>query len=499
MSTAYSQEVAFMKQVATLRCSVQDLQDEQQQQSLWLERIEQVLAAVQIPADGLTQRHPQQHALQQLKSIAQQNIQQWQQAKQDLEPVLALTRWFEDKAILLVFGKFNAGKSSFCNFVAQRFAFHQYSVRHFTLEQGALRFHEGPFQEGSTETTAHIQGVILADKLVLIDTPGLHSVTADNADLTQQFIESADGVLWLTSSTSPGQTQELAELSQELGRGKPLLPIITRSDYLDERVVDNAILKVLCNKSAENRYLQETDVWQRAQDSLRQNELFDDLVQTPLSISVYYARQHEQAERDLQQAGLYRLYDGLLALIEPIMAYQSRKTVTIEQHYLQEQVKPAVALFMQRLDDLQAQLQQEQQAIPELTHEMVTALWQQTMAIMPSLLDRYTDRAHGAELLCQGVQQVLADQLLSYLETHLFMYCLDLEEVFEPPHFVWPTLNLQAEYYEQSYLTLEKGVLEQLEAYARVVSLQVQSNLDQPLLALRQLQASLDTQMVCLA
>src|SRR5690554_5597732 len=105
-------------------------------------------------------------------------------------------------------------------------------------------------------------------------------MTTENAELTQLFIESADGVLWLSSSTSPGQTQELAELAQELRRGKALLPIITRSDYLDEVVVGMEIKKQLCNKSEQNRAEQETDVWLRAQDKLQQMQLDARLVQS---------------------------------------------------------------------------------------------------------------------------------------------------------------------------------------------------------------------------
>nr|WP_187630813.1 hypothetical protein [Paraburkholderia sp. UCT31] len=41
-------------------------------------------------------------------------------------------------------------------------------------------------------------------------------MTPDNAALTRRFTDSADGVLWLTSSTLPGQVQELDELVREL-------------------------------------------------------------------------------------------------------------------------------------------------------------------------------------------------------------------------------------------------------------------------------------------
>src|SRR3546814_16525586 len=106
----------------------------------------------------------------------------------------------------------------------------------------------------------------IGDRLVLLETPGLHSLTAENAELTLRLADSADAVLWLSSSTSPGQVQELDELARELRRRKPLLPVITRSDIFEEDEIDGEICKVLRNKTDENRLLKECDVGVRAQN-----------------------------------------------------------------------------------------------------------------------------------------------------------------------------------------------------------------------------------------
>ncbi|MFX9038805.1 hypothetical protein ABTN43_19465, partial [Acinetobacter baumannii] len=87
----------------------------------------------------------------------------------------------------------------------------------------------------------------------------------ENAALTQKFIDSADGVLWLSSATSPGQVQELDALGRELKRHKPLFPVITRSDFVEEDEIDGELCAVLCNKNSEQRALQESDVLMRAQ------------------------------------------------------------------------------------------------------------------------------------------------------------------------------------------------------------------------------------------
>lgn len=244
-------------------------------------------------------------------------------------------------------------------------------------------------QEGSTETTAHIQGVILNNRLVLIDTPGLHSITSENAALTQQFLESADGILWLSSSTSPGQVQELEDLAQEIRRRKPLLPVITRSDFIDEVFVDNDIKKVLCNKSAENRTLQEQDVLQRAQDKLISLDMDADLVQPPISISVYYARQHGLTDEALSDAGLYNLYQALLNLSEPVVSYKERKPLEVFMHYLEEVVLRDIDSLVEEINQLKALYQTETEQLATSVEAIKTAIWQNTLSKLPTLMDKY--------------------------------------------------------------------------------------------------------------
>jgi hypothetical protein len=148
-----------------------------------------------------------------INTLLRDSVHAWMQQWSSLEAAQHLADYFDDQALLLVFGKFNAGKSSFCNFLAERFAAHNRNVQYFHVDAGRVVDTSEPFTEGATETTSRLQGVRLGAKLVLLDTPGLHSVTPQNAALTQRFTDSADGVLWLTSSTSPGQVQELDELA----------------------------------------------------------------------------------------------------------------------------------------------------------------------------------------------------------------------------------------------------------------------------------------------
>lgn len=389
--SAFDQEAQFIAALEQLDLHHQDIATPLANLSQYLTDIKQYIDQSQLDVERLAPSHPLATQVTQYLSESKACLPVWQQARDDLQPALNLADAFADKVMLLVFGKFNAGKSSFCNLIADRFKHHQKTVQAFTVDAGALRYHDEAFKSGNTETTVEIQGVILADRLVLIDTPGLHSVNVENADLTQQFLESADGILWLSSSTSPGQVQELEELAQELRRRKPLVPIITRSDFLDEDIVDNAIVKILCNKSPENRQLQQEDVLLRAQDKLRSLEMDPQLVRPAISVSVHSAREHGLDDDALRNAGIYEVYQGILQLIEAIVDYKSRKPLEIMRHYTDEVVLTDLRRFAEEIQQLNGALEQHHDDLSLTIEAIKTQCWETTMADLPQLLDQYID------------------------------------------------------------------------------------------------------------
>ena len=170
------------------------------------------------PATGVSQRHDAAKLVHELKSAINGAIRQWTEMLAAAAPVRGLSEKYEDRAILLVFGKVNSGKSTFVNLLVDELQRVGAGARGFALEAGEEIDVAVQFAVGATETTARIQGVEVDDRLVLLDSPGLHSVTEENHDLTKLFTDSADAVLWLTPSTSPGQVQELRDLTEELNR-----------------------------------------------------------------------------------------------------------------------------------------------------------------------------------------------------------------------------------------------------------------------------------------
>ena len=271
-----------------------------------------------------------------LKQSVKVNLKSWNDALEDSLPMKALSEQFTDRIILLVFGKVNAGKSSFCNFLAEQFPADQ--VKRFCFNKGKVQYFESneKFAEGVTETTATIQGVELGNNLVLLDSPGLHSVNDENGDLTRQYTDCADAVLWLSPSTSPGQVQELQDLKDELEKKKPLQPVITRSDEIIEEDwcdIKNDIITSLKNKTESNRKLQEGDVLGRVKQLG-----FNKLVKECVSISVHAYNESDKKQTDLQQAGLYKLFERLVVIIDEAKSYKVKKASQQVINFLNNQV-----------------------------------------------------------------------------------------------------------------------------------------------------------------
>ena len=388
----------------------------------WLSDLAQALAAHRIDVpESLRDTHALAQQADQLNALLTTSAQAWERQWDDLAPARQLAQAFEDRVMLLVFGKFNAGKSSLCNFLAGRFAAQGAAVQYFHLEAGRIVETAAPLQEGAVETTARLQGVCLGANLVLLDTPGLHSVTPENAALTQRFTDSADAVLWLTSSTSPGQVQELDELARELHRGKPLLPVVTRSDVIEEDEVDGEIVKQLRNKSPANRSLQESDVQARGRAKLAQMGVEDGLLLPPVSVSIHMAREgaRDNTAQALDDSGFAQFCTALLGIVDPARAYKQRKPAEVMLHHLEENVLDAIESHVQPvLDEMASTLSQERAVLQERAPRVVQAVRRHVLPELPVLLERYVPVVDVCGL-CEELGALLDGALVAQVREHL--------------------------------------------------------------------------------
>jgi predicted GTPase len=401
-------EQRFMAMTDAFDFSDVDVQPWMTSMNQWLAGLVQALHGDQFSGDGLSPHGALARQAVHINARVEDGERYWKQQWSELGHARSLTQIFDNKVILLVFGKFNAGKSSLCNFLAERFCLHGRSVQYFHLADGRIEEVAEDFQEGATETTTRLQGVCLGGRLVLLDTPGLHSVTDENAALAQRFLESADAVLWLTSSTSPGQVQELGELAQEMRRAKPLVPIVTRSDVIEEDEVDGELVRVLRNKSDANRSVQENDVQARAEEKLRSMNVDPSLLKVPVSVSVHVARTQGQTENALTEAGFERLYDALLQLVGPALAYKQRKPGEILLHYLEEKVLGYLCTtIMPELTGLRRVLSVEKEALESRRTRIVQSAWRDVVPELPQVLESHAPR-RDVKAVCIEVARIVA-------------------------------------------------------------------------------------------
>jgi len=325
----------------------------------------------------------------------------------------------QDKLIMLIFGKVNSGKSSFSNYLVNlcQDALEKEQAHYFYFKEGKKCKMDTAFKEGSVETTAQIQGVEIGN-LLLLDSPGLHSVTEENGALTQKYSDSADLILWMTGSNSPGQTQELEELKSELNKGKVLFPVITKSDRSDEDeiVVDGhaEIVQVLLMKDKLIQEKQQEDVYQRSLNKLSELEkpLNSGQLKKPVSISTRYAKEKSGEKNILETAGIDALFGGLNSV------YQ--EAITYKKDNIQQQVKHYTQDMQQHLSDntllpfiaLETALQQHTQKVEQQLSFISENIIHQVSFRIPNIVAQYKETQN-----IQAIDQAIVAEIEKHRNT----------------------------------------------------------------------------------
>ncbi|MDW1821577.1 GTPase [Vibrio sp. Vb1018] len=352
-----------------------------------------------------------------LKNSVESSIRSWDIKLEESLPMKALSDEYTDRIILLVYGKVNAGKSSFCNFLAKQFSNDQ--IKYFVFKNGSVNYFEGEFSEGVTETTAQIQGVELGNNLVLLDSPGLHSVVDENGDLTRRFTDSADAVLWLSPSSSPGQVQELEELRVELEKLKPLQPVLTRSDEIEEDYCEEIddIIGILKNKSKSRRKAQENDVFQRVNDLNLKVE-----VSQPISISVHAYEKYRDIDNAMKESGLEKLLVRLVEIVEEAKDYKVNKANKQVVNFLEHSVLgPLNENVVPIIDDL---IQQTNKAISSLKSKqesMTATIVSNVICEVPLIVEKHV-ATNNKSAISNDINSVIEFQVNQALEQSLSQY-----------------------------------------------------------------------------
>lgn len=422
------QEKAFIEALKGFEYLTRRVEEDEAKLNAWKSRL--IAALDQQPSLGkLNRKGELARQAEGVREVVRRCIQGWSAAWERNQPSAQLAQTFGDKAVILVFGKVNAGKSSFCNFIAQRFVANGEAIQYFHLHDQALVDRDEPFAEGETETTSQIQGIRLGEKLILVDTPGLGSVTKENGELTELYTDSADAVLWLSSSTAPGQVQELQNLQGELQRSKPLLPVITKSDFMDEDEIpgQDELVKVRRNKTPANRTKQEEDVWTRAGQQLQASGLSQDLLKPVVSVSVRCAREAGLDEPALQAAGFERLFQQLQGIAEEARVYKERKATQLVLSHLQNHVLDSLRReVLPRLDDLRGSTVKAVKVLKVRGEQIATLVLNDVLLKVGDLLETHK-QSQDVQALTRDVNALCATTIEQHLSRELKDYVDELK------------------------------------------------------------------------
>ena len=267
-------------------------------------------------------------------------------------------------------------------------------------------------------------------RLVFLDSPGLHSVTDKNGELTRRFTDSADAVLWLTPSTSPGQVQELDDLRIELKSQKPLLPVLTRSDETEEDVDEHdELVQTLINKSTEKRTGQEEDVAQRAAEKLDSEGDSKALLKAPVSISVHAFKSSAGSAEDFAESGLGRLVEQLVPLLDESLQYKAQKATQQVLNFLDGVVRKQLAeTILPEVAVLQSEAQKAKESLSHRQRLITSQVVSEVCVAIPMLVERHKAN-RDEKALARDLNRQIEQALNTTLQQELAEFTRGLERV----------------------------------------------------------------------
>lgn len=294
--------------------------------------IEHISQALQGARQRLSDRHPLQQQLLSFIDVMEATRTEWNRKVAGREKGVRFRAGFEDSLLVFVNGKVKSGKSSLGNYMAWGNTDPHDALKAGLSAEGAPRFFSQArtqmaggdadneavlrreFRVGAIEATSSIQGFSLPG-LTWVDSPGMHSQSADNERLAREYVEHADLILYTMKSDAPGRESDLAEIRLLLRKGKRLLLLLTGSDDLEEEMDGDgeSLVQVVVMKDQARRAQQRDYVFSALRQSFTEEELLDVSI---VSISARYAQLHAGDEAAFRDSGMGELCDTLFAICQ---------------------------------------------------------------------------------------------------------------------------------------------------------------------------------------
>ena len=313
------------------------------QQAALITQMQSVIDSTATLAKNANKNDPIQAILQENVLQITQRLTEWQQQVASYQAQLALRSGIDDSLLVFVCGKVKAGKSALGNYVVSGCTeptpaditqlqalgiepqFFNYETNtEFTQAENLAQ----GFRVGQAETTASIQGVHIPG-LSFIDSPGLHSVTDKNGELTQKYVEAADLILYPMNSAQPARASDLAELQALVTKGKRILLLLTQSDTYSFAVIDGHCQKQLVMKACEDQHKQQAYLKQQFAQMLDQHNLHAPAPSVS-SVSVRYAELQGNSDEAMTASGMADFFSVLNNTLDS-EAISLKKNAPIQQ------------------------------------------------------------------------------------------------------------------------------------------------------------------------
>ncbi len=289
-----------------------------------------ISAHLQTAQNGISNGNPLQAQLNEFVSSMGETQREWDSKVAGRDRYVEFRQGFEDSLLVFVGGKVKSGKSSLGNFMAWGHTDPTPELKHDTAEhlRPTYKSHERvdvsggdqqneaqnrkEFRVGATEATSSIQSFTLPG-LTWVDSPGLHSMKAENGQLARDYLDHADLILYTMSSDAPGRASDIDEVRDLFRKNKRVIVLLTGSDDNDFVEVNGSWDERLVMKSPKRCASQKEEVLKQLQTVISEDMLQSIEI---VSISARYAQTYASNPSALNESGIGLLCSTLNELCQ---------------------------------------------------------------------------------------------------------------------------------------------------------------------------------------
>ncbi|MEG6505553.1 dynamin family protein [Nitratidesulfovibrio sp. 1201_IL3209] len=239
--------------------------------------------------------------------------------------------------MVYVYGKVKSGKSSLLNYLAHGYTnptqeqiasdvqvFFQDDSGKYDSQKNELE-EKRRMRVDYAEATSAIQGYILPG-ITLVDSPGIHSMTPENGALAQEYLQSADIIIYATSSKSSTRASDIKELLEIVQSGKTFFIVSTAADTLDEDEDEdgNIVTKLVMLPDHDQKEVCMYCVDQLLHGDTEKRLKKEELQEHVIAISALYAEENATTEGWRKS--------GMQALLAQVHKVAKSQGIQIKQH-----------------------------------------------------------------------------------------------------------------------------------------------------------------------